>query len=126
MINGDISVAPASALQQTTAPGRSRIQTVDAVRGAVIIIMALDHVRDFISAAAMLFSPTDLTRTTTAIFFTRWITHFCAPTFAFTAGIGACLWLGRNRTKAQLSRFLLTRGFWLIFLELTVLRFILF
>jgi uncharacterized membrane protein len=98
---------------------------VDAVRGAVIILMALDHVRDYISSAAMSFSPTDLTRTTTAIFFTRWITHFCAPVFAFTAGIGAFLWLGRNRTKAQLSRFLLTRGLWLMFLELTVLRFIL-
>jgi uncharacterized membrane protein len=99
---------------------------VDVVRGAVIIIMALDHVRDFISSAAMSFSPTDLTRTTTTLFFTRWITHFCAPVFAFTAGIGAFLWLGRNRTKAQLSRFLLTRGLWLIFLELTVLRYILF
>ena len=105
-------------------PRQSRIQTVDGVRGAIIIIMALDHVRDYISSAAMSFSPTDLTRTTTAIFFTRWITHFCAPVFAFTAGIGAFLWLGRNRTTAQLSRFLLTRGLWLILLELTVIRFI--
>lgn len=91
-----------------------------------MIIMALDHIRDFLSYAAMSFSPTDLTRTTPAIFFTRWITHFCAPVFAFTAGIGAFLWLGKNRTTAQLSKFLLTRGVWLVFLELTLLRFILF
>lgn len=122
----DSPVAPAPALKAASLPVQRRIQTVDALRGAIIIIMALDHVRDFISSAAMNFSPTDLTRTTTAIFFTRWITHFCAPVFAFTAGIGAFLWLGRNRTKAQLSRFLLTRGLWLMFLELTVLRFILF
>ncbi|HEX7286719.1 MAG TPA: heparan-alpha-glucosaminide N-acetyltransferase domain-containing protein [Candidatus Angelobacter sp.] len=121
----DSPATAASAIQPASSSGQSRIQTVDAVRGAVIILMALDHVRDYISSAAMNFSPTDLTRTTTAIFFTRWITHFCAPVFAFTAGIGAFLWLGRSRTKAQLSRFLLTRGLWLIFLELTVLRFIL-
>jgi uncharacterized membrane protein len=71
------------------------------------------------------FSPTDLTRTTAAIFFTRWITHFCAPVFAFTAWIGAFLWLRRGRTTAPLSRFLLIRGLWLMLLEVTVLRFIL-
>jgi uncharacterized membrane protein len=91
-----------------------------------MILMALDHIRDFISSAAMSFSPTDLTKTTAPVFFTRWITHFCAPVFAFTAGIGAFLWVQRNRTKAQLSRFLVARGLWLIFLELTVLRFIMF
>jgi len=121
----DNPAATASVLKYTSAPGQSRILTVDGVRGAVIIIMALDHVRDFVSRAAMSFSPTDLTRTTAALFFTRWITHFCAPVFALTAGIGACLWLGRSRTKGQLSRFLLTRGLWLIFLELTLLRVIL-
>jgi uncharacterized membrane protein len=118
--------ATAPVVKPASSAGQSRIQTVDAVRGAVIILMAIDHVRDFISAAAMSSSPTDLSRTTAAIFFTRWITHFCAPVFAFTAGVGAFLWLGRNRTKGELSRFLLTRGLWLIFLELTVLRFILF
>jgi uncharacterized membrane protein len=103
-----------------------RIQSVDALRGLVMIIMALDHVRDFISREAMQFSPTDLTRTTAVLFFTRWITHFCAPTFAFTAGLGAFLWLARNRTTAQLSRFLVTRGLWLILIELTLLRFVFF
>ena len=104
----------------------SRIQSVDALRGAIIIIMALDHVRDFTSISAMSFSPTDLTRTTAALFFTRWITHFCAPVFAFTAGIGAFFWYHNKRALLQLSHFLLTRGLWLMFLELTVLRFILF
>ena len=104
----------------------TRIQSVDALRGAIIIIMALDHVRDYTSAAAMAFSPTDLSRTTAALFFTRWITHFCAPVFAFTAGIGAFFWYQNGHTKSQLSRFLLTRGLWLVFLEITVVRFLMF
>ncbi len=106
--------------------GSARIQSVDALRGAIIIFMALDHVRDFTNISAMAFLPTDLTRTTLALFFTRWITHFCAPVFAFTAGIGAFFWYRHGRTLPQLSRFLLTRGLWLIFLEVTVLRFVLF
>jgi len=69
----------------------TRIQSVDALRGAIIIIMALDHVRDYTSLAAMSFSPTDLSRTTAVLFFTRWITHFCAPVFAFTAGVGSSI-----------------------------------
>lgn len=106
--------------------GSARIQSVDALRGAIIVIMALDHVRDFINVSAMSFSPTDLTRTTAVLFFTRWITHFCAPVFAFTAGLGAFFWYRQGRTLPQLSRFLLTRGLWLMFLELTLLRFIFF
>ena len=115
-----------SAAQQPISPARQRLQSVDAARGAVIILMALDHIRDFINSSAMVFSPTDLTRTTATLFVTRWVTHFCAPMFAFTAGIGAFLWMQRGRSKAQLSRFLLTRGLWLVALELTVLRFIMF
>ncbi len=88
-----------------------------------MIVMALDHTRDFFHAAALQFQPEDLTRTTAAIFFTRWITHFCAPVFMFTAGMGAFFWLERGHTKKELSVFLLTRGFWLIVLELTVVRF---
>ncbi len=105
----------------------SRIQSVDALRGAIMMLMAIDHIRDFIARSAMQFSPTDLSRTTAAIFFTRWITHFCAPVFFLTAGISACLWKQRaGHSKPELSRFLITRGLWLIFLELTVLRVIMF
>jgi len=99
-----------------------RVATIDAVRGLVMIIMALDHVRDFIHRAAMTSSPTDLASTTPLLFFTRWITHICAPTFVFTAGLGAFLWFQRGKTKAQLSKFLLTRGLWLVVLELTLMR----
>lgn len=105
----------------------ARIQSVDALRGAIMMLMAIDHIRDFIAQSAMQFSPTDLSRTTAAIFFTRWITHFCAPVFFLTAGISAFLWRQRSgRSKPQLSRFLITRGVWLIFLEITVLRVVMF
>jgi uncharacterized membrane protein len=112
-------------LPRPITPPRSRIFSVDAVRGAVMVLMALDHTRDFINSAAMRFLPTDLSQTTAPIFFTRWITHFCAPVFAFTAGMGAFFWAQR-KTKAELSWFLVTRGLWLMLLEVTVLRFILF
>src|SRR5436190_18380096 len=101
----------------------SRVRAVDALRGLAIVLMAIDHIRDFFHAGAMTFSPTDLTRTTAILFFTRWITHFCAPVFAFTAGMGAFLWWSqRNHTRGELSRFLLTRGIWLVLLEVTVMR----
>ncbi len=105
----------------------SRIQSVDALRGAIMMLMAIDHIRDFVAQSAMQFSPTDLSRTTAAIFFTRWITHFCAPVFFLTAGISAFLWRERGgHSKPELSRFLITRGLWLIFLEITVLRVVMF
>jgi uncharacterized membrane protein len=103
------------------------MQSVDALRGAIMMLMAIDHIRDFVARSAMQFSPMDLTRTTTAIFFTRWITHFCAPVFMLTAGLGAFFWMQRGKhSKAQLSVFLVTRGLWLIVLEVTILRVILF
>jgi uncharacterized membrane protein len=95
---------------------------MDVLRGLVMIIMALDHTRDFVHSAAMVFQPEDLRQTTPAIFMTRWITHLCAPVFMFCAGAGAFLRLERGSTRLELSRFLWTRGFWLIVLEFTVVR----
>jgi uncharacterized membrane protein len=103
--------------------GSYRIQSVDALRGLIMIVMALDHVRDFFHSAVKQFRPEDLARTTAAIFFTRWITHFCAPVFMFTAGLGAYFWLQRGRTKGQLSEFLVKRGLWLMLLDVTAVRF---
>jgi uncharacterized membrane protein len=100
-----------------------RLSSIDALRGIIMIIMALDHVRDFFHADAASFSPTDLNRTTPLLFFTRWITHFCLPVFMFAAGMGAFLWYQRRQSKSDLSRFLLTRGLWFILLELTVMQF---
>lgn len=102
---------------------KARLTSVDALRGLVMIVMALDHTRDFFHSSANLFQPDDLTRTTAVLFFTRWITHFCAPVFMLTAGVSAYLRLSRGRTVRELSRFLWTRGLWLAFLDLTVMRF---
>jgi uncharacterized membrane protein len=96
----------------------ARLQSVDIVRGAVMVFMAIDHVRLFLTNAD--FSPTDLNRTTVAYFFTRWITHLCAPAFVFLAGTGAFLY--GERHPAGVSRFLLTRGIWLIAIEMTIVR----
>jgi uncharacterized membrane protein len=99
---------------------RRRLEQVDVVRGLVIILMALDHSRDYFGDLAA--DPTNLATTTAPLFFTRWITHFCAPAFFLLTGTGAYLSLSRM-TRTELSRFLLTRGIWLIVLELTVMRF---
>ena len=99
---------------------RPRIESVDVVRGVAIILMALDHSRDFFGDLDA--DPTALATTTPALFFTRWITHFCAPAFFLLTGTGACLALGKM-PKAELARYLVTRGLWLIFLELVVMRF---
>lgn len=101
---------------------KSRITSIDLVRGIVMIIMALDHVRDYFHADASLFDPTDMDKTSPILFFTRWITHFCAPTFIFLSGISARIG-GERKTRKQLAWQLFTRGIWLIVLEQTIFRF---
>jgi uncharacterized membrane protein len=102
-------------------PPRARLVSLDAVRGIAMVLMALDHTRDFFGAPR--FDPTDLTRTNAALFFTRWVTHFCASTFVMLAGTSAYLWKAAGRTVDEQSRFLFTRGIWLIGLELTIVGF---
>jgi uncharacterized membrane protein len=98
---------------------RVRIESIDVVRGVIMILMALDHTRDFFGNSAV--NPTDPATTTIPLFFTRWVTHFCAPVFFLLTGTGAYLSL-RKKSKRELSWFLFTRGVWLIFLELVVVR----
>ncbi len=117
-----MSAVSESAIPIRPAGFRPRLDQLDLLRGAVMILMALDHVRDFFSRDALQFDPTDLSQTTGALFLTRWITHFCAPVFVFLAGTGAFLSLGRGKTKGELSWFLLTRGAWLVLLELTLVN----
>jgi uncharacterized membrane protein len=100
---------------------RSRIDSVDLLRGIIMIIMALDHVRDYFGDLTV--SPTNLGTTTPGLFFTRWITHICAPVFFLLTGTGAFLAL-RRMSKGELSRYLITRGFWLIVVEITLARFL--
>jgi uncharacterized membrane protein len=108
-----------SAIAAVVPATRVRLESIDVLRGVIMIIMALDHVRDFFSNTG--FNPTDPAQTTVPLFFTRWITHFCAPVFFLLTGTGAYLSL-RKKSKRELSRFLFTRGLWLIFLELGVYR----
>jgi uncharacterized membrane protein len=100
----------------------SRLDALDVVRGLVMVVMALDHVRDYVSNVP--FDPVNLTLTWPALFFARWVTHFCAPAFSFFAGTGAFLSLARGKTPESLARFLATRGLFLIALEFFVLRFV--
>ena len=108
-----------STMTEAITSKRVRIESIDVVRGVIMILMALDHTRDFFGVPGV--SPTDPATTTIPLFFTRWITHFCAPVFFLLTGTGAYLSL-RKKSKGELSRFLFTRGLWLIFLELTVTR----
>jgi len=104
-------------------PARSRIDSIDLLRGIVMVIMMLDHTRDFVHRYVFQgFDPTDLAHTSAKLFFTRWITHFCAPVFVFLAGTGIYLQMARGKTRREISRFLLTRGLWLIVLEFTAVR----
>ena len=103
---------------QTSATGR--LDAIDILRGLVMVIMALDHTRDYFTH--LRFEPENLSRTWMALFLTRWITHFCAPLFFFLAGTGAFFY-GRRRPPSELTHFLWTRGLWLIVLEFTAVGF---
>jgi len=102
----------------TTSQTRTRIVSVDVLRGAIMVLMALDHVRDYVSR--LHFPPEDLSRASVALFATRWVTHFCAPTFSLLAGVGIGLAMQRGKSARDMSRFLLVRGSWLIVLDLVV------
>ncbi len=112
-------------MNQLTA-ARNRIQSIDLLRGLVMVIMALDHVRDFFYKAtiagggSLATNPTDLATTTPALFFTRWITHFCAPIFVFLAGTSIFL-MSQKKSRSELSLFLIKRGVWLVLVEIILI-----
>ncbi len=107
-------------MTSTLAAPKQRIQSIDILRGLIMLIMALDHIRDFFHVQAFTDSPTNMATTTPQLFFTRWITHFCAPAFVFLAGTSS--WLaGRRKTTNELSSFLIKRGLWLVFIELFII-----
>jgi len=111
------------AVTAVSAAPKQRLTSIDMLRGLVIILMALDHVRDFFHATAYTMDPLDPAKTELWLYLTRWITHFCAPTFILLAGVSAFLQGVNGKGKGALSWFLLTRGLWLILLELTLINF---
>jgi uncharacterized membrane protein len=123
MANDPTSVPTDSSafVPSSTLASSSRVDSIDLLRGLVMVLMALDHTRDFFGNAQL--NPTDLSKATAALFMTRWVTHFCAPVFAFLAGTGAYLASASGRSRSDLARFLASRGLWLIFLDLTVMNF---
>jgi uncharacterized membrane protein len=114
-------ITPAGQVPGIMAGPRLRLVNIDLVRGIVMVLMALDHTRGFFSN--LHFDLTDPAQTTTAVFFTRWVTHFCAPVFVFLTGVGAFLYGTHGRTRGQLAWFLVSRGAWLVFLEFTLIHF---
>ena len=119
MATASATLTNTAALPSQSTTGRPRIESIDLLRGVVMIIMALDHARDYFNGSAYLYDPTDLTQASPALFLTRWITHYCAPIFMLLAGTAAWLYGNKNGRKA-VSFFLFTRGAWLIFCELFI------
>jgi uncharacterized membrane protein len=117
----ELDVGSSSGKATTTATPW-RVDSVDLLRGVVMIIMLLDHTREFVHRDVLNFEATDLSRTNVLVFFTRWITHFCAPVFVFLAGTGAFLQTTRGKSRAELSKFLVKRGLWLVLLEFSLIR----
>ncbi|MDN3676893.1 heparan-alpha-glucosaminide N-acetyltransferase domain-containing protein [Flavobacterium paronense] len=103
-----------------TTTTKNRIESIDFLKGLVMVIMALDHVRDYFHYSAFFFNPTDPTVTSVPIFFTRFMTHFCAPAFSFLAGLSAYM-IGKRKPLNELSRFLFKRGIWLVFVEVIII-----
>ena len=101
---------------------KPRIQSIDLLKGLVMVIMALDHCRDYFHYSAFFFDATDPEQSTLPIFFTRFITHFCAPAFSFLAGLSAFM-IGKRKPLNELSSFLLKRGLWLVFVEIIIISF---
>nr|WP_067059725.1 heparan-alpha-glucosaminide N-acetyltransferase domain-containing protein [Mucilaginibacter sp. L294] len=104
----------------TSLSTKQRVQSIDILRGVIMLIMAIDHTREYFHTGAITSDPTNLATTTPILFFTRWITHFCAPTFVFLSGLSAYL-AGTRRTKGELSGFLIKRGLWLVFVEVAII-----
>jgi uncharacterized membrane protein len=117
------SLSIAAPARTATAASATRLSSIDLLRGLVIVLMVLDHVRDFLYAGAWGSDPLDPAHTTGLLYATRWITHLCAPTFVFLAGASAWLQRERGKSAPDLARFLLARGLWLVFLELTLVGF---
>ena len=115
-----LDLSAAAPAESITARAAVRIRSIDVLRGIVIVLMALDHVRDYFTIAR--FDPLDPTQTTTGLYLTRWVTHFCAPIFVLLAGTSAYL-IAQRMPKAAVSAFLAKRGLWLVFLEVTVVLF---
>lgn len=115
--------SPAAAAGGLTRSGAARIDAIDRLRGLVIVLMVLDHVRDYFHSSAFTADPLAMDSGDPALFMTRWVTHLCAPTFVFLSGVSIWLQRANGKGRGDLGRFLLTRGLWLIFLELTVIQY---
>src|SRR5436309_7184974 len=120
--DADPQIQPKPGTPASPLPPKQRVVAIDLVRGLVMVLMALDHTRDFFGPN-LPYEPTDLSHASAALFLTRLVTHLCAPTFIFLAGTSAWLSGGSGRSRAERSRHLLARGLWLIFLELTIVHF---